>query len=88
MVQLELQMSDVRPAKPSLCDVVLDLMRDKGWWTIWGLQRAIESREGKHYMETTLSSRVRDLRKVEYGSHEIESRPRTEGGGWEFRLIQ
>lgn len=41
------------------------------WMTLKDIQRAILKSEGKHYELTSISARVRDLRKKQYGGHNV-----------------
>jgi hypothetical protein len=50
------------------------------WRTLWLIQRGLPN----YLAEQTVSARVRDLRKEEYGGHDI--RRRYAGGGvWEYK---
>ncbi len=52
--------------------IIRSLMLGGRWYTIPGLQVAIQKKTDQHVMETTISARLRDLRKSKYGRYEIE----------------
>jgi hypothetical protein len=55
----------------------------RSWRTLWHIQSEVTAKHG-WMAEQTVSARVRDLRKEEYGSHDI--RRRYAGGGvWEYK---
>lgn len=57
------------------------IMKNK-WWTIPKLQKAIKSQTNQYYMETTVSARIRDLRKAGY---DVIKR-HVKNGLWEYRV--
>lgn len=59
---------------------VFDRMSDGQWRTLAELSDFVSG------SDTSLSARLRDLRKSEYGSHIVESRPRSGGMAWEYKL--
>ncbi len=63
------------------------LMSDGGWWTYWELQQRIYAVWYRHYSESCISARIRDLRKPEFGGFVVERRLRvgTEAT-FEYRL--
>jgi hypothetical protein len=63
---------------------VFNLMRDGQWRTLAEIKAA-----GVPGSDSSISARVRDFRKNEYGGHKVESRCRagTAGCVWEYRLI-
>lgn len=62
---------------------VLELMSDEVWRTLREISDAVEA------PEASVSSRLRDLRKPQFGGHKVESRRRGEAqrGLWEYRLL-
>ena len=61
---------------------VLAYMAGGQWWTLAGLA------EVTGYPEASLSARLRDYRKPQYGAHTVERRRIGEGRGtWEYRVI-
>lgn len=63
---------------------VYDLMRDGRWRTLGEIRDAI----GKG-TESAVSARLRDLRKDEFGAHDVQRRHRGErqAGHFEYRLV-
>jgi hypothetical protein len=59
---------------------VYEAMRSGQWFT---LARLAAIAGGS---ESGVSARIRDLRKPQYGSHEIERRRVAESGLWEYRM--
>ncbi len=62
---------------------VFTLMRDGKWRTLSEI-RAVTAGE-----ITGVSAKLRDLRKLQYGSHDVQRRRRGDpkSGNWEYRLI-
>lgn len=61
---------------------VFDFMADSKWHTL------AEISKGTSYPESSISARLRDYRKVRFGSHIIEKRRRYGiSGTWEYQLI-
>ena len=52
---------------------------DTGWWTVPALTLAVGG------SETSVSARLRDLRKQKFGGYHVESR-RVKGGVWHYRV--
>jgi hypothetical protein len=59
---------------------VKQLMSGGEWWTLPEIARAVGCKE------QSASSRVRDLKKVKFGAHQIEKR-RIADGVWQYRLV-
>lgn len=59
---------------------VFDLMRDGQWRTLTQIQNFVAG------SEAAISARLRDLRKEQYGGHEVERRRCDRQGLWEYRL--
>jgi hypothetical protein len=57
-------------------DVVRSLLLGGGWYTIAELTARFKERTGKLATEASISARIRDLRKTEHGSYNIERRAR------------
>lgn len=62
---------------------VYDVMEDGRWRTIWELQEDIGWGS-----ETGVSAKLRDLRKPQFGGHEVDRRRSGDPkrGVWEYRL--
>lgn len=59
---------------------VFDLMRDGQWRTLTTIQKFVTG------SEAAISARLRDLRKEQYGGHEVERRRCDRQGLWEYRM--
>lgn len=60
-------------------------MSDGRWWTLADLAREVGRLLGRRASEAAISARIRDLRKPQFGGHQVT--PRNEGGGlWVYRL--
>lgn len=65
--------------------VVLEAIQGEKWWTLDELQAFVETRLGRRVTQTSVSARLRDLRKEKFGGHTVERR--NEGGGlFRYRL--
>lgn len=53
---------------------VYQIMKDGRWRTLWDIQRSVATRYGAFYSETTISARLRDLRKAKHGGHQVHHR--------------
>lgn len=51
----------------TLHDAVRDTLTGH-WLTIWEVQNRVKLLTGEHFMETTISARIRDLRKAKHGA--------------------
>jgi len=58
---------------------VLSLMRDGHWRTLWQIREALWATYSVRASEAGVSARLRDLRKLEYGSHTVERRQLKKG---------
>ena len=56
-------------------------------WTLYELGAVVEARTGTHYSATTISAKVRDLRKPSHGALDVRCEPRPGARGiWEVWL--
>jgi hypothetical protein len=58
----------------TLINIVLDLLSDLSEHSVYDLHKEACIRYGKHVSESNIGARCRDLRKVQYGQHDIKSR--------------
>ena len=59
------------------------LTHPKGeWWTLSKLKARVGAGS-----EASISARIRDLRKKEFGGYRVEHRRRGVGGLWEYRVM-
>lgn len=66
---------------------ILALLQDGQPWTVPALQKAVETMTGRHYMETTVSAKIRDLRKSKYGGHDVPDPKEVRPGLWAYRYV-
>ena len=74
-------------ALSTLNEIVLDLMqRARVWYMPFELVRALKIDYDILISDSSLTARLRDLRKPQYGSHIIEKRRREGSTAYEYRL--
>jgi len=66
--------------------IIRSLMLGGRWYTLPGLQVAIRKKYGEYVMVTTISARIRDLRKSRYGAYEIERQRMPNSKLFRYRL--
>lgn len=76
------------PAAGSPQRWVYDVMEGGGWWMLHEIRDRIVHDGGPFYAETTISAKLRDLRKAEYGGFVIDIRPRPGANGFQYRMAQ
>ena len=57
-----------------------------GWFTSPELQHYVKHVTGRLYSDSTITARIRDLRKPQYGGHVIDARKRKSSRSYEYRL--
>ena len=67
---------------------VLSLLRESDWWAPWEICRQIQLRWLVLVSDSSVTARIRDLRKPRYGSHVIEKRMRDGSRAYEYRLVK
>lgn len=68
--------------------IVLALLSDRQWWTLRRLVAEAKSLYGVVCSEGGVSARIRDLRKVRFGAHEVERRRAASSDGThEYRMV-
>lgn len=67
-------------------EAVRNNMREGGWWTIEQMRQQLAS-EGIGSTETSVSARIRDLRKPAYGGYTIKRRQLTPRSLWEYAMV-
>ncbi len=75
-----------RPAGVSQRQRVLSVMSDGEWHTLGNIRESIAQRWPKSDSEAAISARLRDLRKTEYGGHNVERR-RISRSLYEYRIV-
>jgi hypothetical protein len=88
--QLSLLQVQEKPADNSIeRKRVWYVIQDGEWRTIYEVQRRIEQRFGKHYSDSSVSARIRDFRKMQFGGHIIERRSLGDSTRtFEYRLVR
>ena len=66
--------SSVDPDIKTLNGMVLRLLRDHQWWTPWDLCDNLLAHKNLLVSDASITARLRDLRKPEFGGHIIEKR--------------
>jgi hypothetical protein len=66
---------------------VREIMSDGRWRTLPDIDIELVANYDIIARETSISSRIRDLRKPQYGGHEVESK-NFGGGLWKYRVKQ
>jgi hypothetical protein len=69
----------------SQLEAVRYVMSDGRWRTIPEIHREL-SVLGFYATETSISSRIRDLRKSKFGAFEVSSQPTNQRGLWAYRI--
>ena len=89
MNSIQLELPIAQPPQPTLnlTGLVMNLMSNGAWWTPWELQRRIDSDSGEWHSDASITARIRDGRKPQYGNHLIEKRIREGSRAYEYRLI-
>lgn len=64
---------------------LLKLLKLGRWLTIPVIQSYL-NRQGIYLMETTVSTRLRDFRKPEFGGHDLPARRKKGSKLWEYKL--
>ncbi len=68
---------------------VFQLMSDNRWWTIDDLASAVTDIISKHVTSQSISARIRDLRKTQYGGHTVNrQRSKSSLGLYYYQLIE
>jgi hypothetical protein len=87
---IPLQLELLPPPKASVLNlnglVRSVLLSDGEWLTPSQIQRGILNRTGEMHSDSSITARIRDLRKPEYGGHVIEKRIREGSRAYEYRL--
>ena len=84
--QMELSLIPANPQALSLVDVVREILLRNDWITPYRLQAEVEARTGQWHSDASISARLRELRREEYGHHVIIKRKREGTRSYEYRL--
>ena len=74
----------------SCFDYVKDILECGHWMTLSEIQQQVVDEWGNYYSLTTISARIRDLRKDKFGGNTVERRRRGDpsSGLFEYKLIR
>ncbi len=76
------------PSRASLNGMVYEALLGGGWWTPWELCRFIGIRARVKVSDSSITARLRDLRKPRYGANVIEKRQRGGSKAFEYRMAK
>ena len=88
MTQTDFDFEPKGPTTGTLNSWVLALLAADRWYAPWELCREIQLRYLTMASDSSITARLRDLRKLRYGSHVIEKRIRTGSRAYEYRLLK
>lgn len=76
------------PSASTLTGMVLQILTDdpNRYWTPWEICDRILFIHKVKVSDSSLTARIRELRRVEYGAHIIEKRPREGSRAYEYRI--
>ena len=74
------------PSIRTLNNEVLALLRAGDWWMPYEICANFKGWMGIMASESSITARLRDLRKPQYGAHNIEKRRREGSTAFEYRL--
>lgn len=77
-----------RPKQPilNLTGMVYNILADGGWWTPAEIVRTLHQRHGEWHSDSSITARLRDLRKERFGGHTVEKRIREGCKSYEYHL--
>lgn len=89
MMQLTLEMENVRPVKPHANrtrGILLAYLGSHEWFTPVELSQKLRLVDNIVISDSNLTARLREMRRPEFGGHNIVSRPRAGSTAWEYKL--
>ena len=66
---------------------VLGLIRDRRWYEPWTICNCLRHSFGIYTSDSSVTARLRDLRKPRYGAHNIIKRRIPDSTAYEYRLV-
>ncbi len=63
-------------------------MMESEWITPWEIQNTIHRLTGEIHSDSSITARMRDLRKPEYGGYLVERRKREGTKSFEYRMMR
>ena len=83
-LQLELP---IAPETQTLVALTMHVLMEREWVTPAEIQKAIYAKTSEWHSDSSITARIRDQRKEEYGAHIIEKRLREGSRAWEYRCV-
>jgi hypothetical protein len=84
--QLELRLEKVRPV--NLTFLVGHILSTGKWMMPHEIQRVLKDSYGEMHSDSSITARLRDLRKAKFGAYTIEKRKREGSNAYEYRLVR
>jgi hypothetical protein len=77
-----------QPKTPNLnlVGLVYNTVCDGEWWTPFEIMRTLQMNHNEWHSDSTVTARLRDLRKPQYGGYVIEKRLRIGSKAYEYRI--
>jgi hypothetical protein len=76
------------PTVGTLNAIVLEIMADGRWRTPWEICDIILLAYQIKISDSSLTARLRDLRKGKYGNYDVEKQPRAGSRAYEYRIAK
>ena len=78
------------PKKLTTLQAVLKILQSGRYLTCWEIQAKVTEMTGRYSSDSSISARIRDLRKHGYGKHQIDCRVIVIHGvsRWEYRFYR
>ena len=84
--QSQIDFDLLEPSVESHIDMVRTLLSRGKWMTPWEIQEEVWRTRNIRMSESSITARTRDLRKDQYGAHEVLIRRRSGSKAYEYRL--
>jgi hypothetical protein len=68
--------------------IVYGILTDGRWWMPWEISEIILRAHRTRVSDSSITARLRDLRKDKFGKHTIELRKRPGSCAYEYRLVK
>lgn len=85
-LQMQLNLEPTQFQSLSLVGMVREVMLQSEWATPYEIQRTIERVSGAWHSDSSITARMRELRRPEYGGYDVERRKREGTKSFEYRL--
>jgi len=84
--QAELNFDLAEPDVRTLVDMVEILLSQGTWMTPWEMADDIWKTRGIRVSDSTITARIRDCRKPQYGNHRVLIRKRSGSKAYEYKI--